>query len=152
MADPTLDALLRKFLEADPNEQIARLRVAVERVSDRMSEHSAECERYRQEVDERFHRLEHPSARPPTMGDLGKLVTSTGSWDTSAIDRVISTREAAAAFERQKAIVNAGGKIAIALIVAILLFAGGSFWRDLWGPRPSSTTSITTIAPAAPQR
>ena len=146
---PPIDELLRQYLQSDPGGAIARLQVTLERLHNRLTEELASIRKVLEEHADRIHRLEHPSQRPPTMGDLGKLVTSTGSWDTTAIDKVIASREAAAALARQKAILNAGGKVAIALLVAVLLFAGGSFWRDLWGPRPTSTTSITTIAPGA---
>jgi hypothetical protein len=146
---PSLDELLRHYLSSDPGGAMSRLQVTLERLHNRLTEELASVRKVLEAHDDRIRRLEHPSQRPPTMGDLGKLVTSTGSWDTTAIDKVIAQREAAAALSRQKAILNAGGKVAIALVIAILLFAGGSFWRDLWGPRPTSTTSITTIAPGA---
>jgi hypothetical protein len=148
-----IDELLRRFLDADPGEALAALRLSVERIQDSVADLHADVASFKREVESRFRSLEHPSGRPPTMhdlGSLGKLVTSTGSWDTSAIDRVISQREAAAALARQKAIVGVGLKVGTALLIAVLLFAGGSFWRDLWGPRPASSTNITTIAPQAP--
>jgi hypothetical protein len=146
---PTLDEMLRRFLEADPNDGISKLRLAIERCAEAITEHTVECEKYRREVDARFLRLEQrESMRPATMHDLGKLVTSTGSWDTREIDKVIEAREAKAALEQRQALLKRGGQIATALLIAVLIFAGGSFWRDLWGPRPA-TTNITTIAPGA---
>ena len=145
-APPPLDELLRAYLASKPGVALARLQVAVERIADRMAEHTLECEKYRLETETRFRSLEQsPSLRPPTLRDLGKLVTDTGSWDTTKIDEVLARRDAAAALSQKRVILAAGGKVAVAILVAVLLFAGGSFWRDLWGPRPVSNTSITTI-------
>ena len=144
-APPPLDELLRAYLASEPGVAMARLQVAVERVADHISAHTAECVEYRRSIEARLGPLEHPSQRPPTMGAINKLVTESGSWDVSKIDKVIASREAAAALAQKRALLGAAGKVAMALLVAALLFAGGSFWRDLWGPRPVSNTSITTI-------
>lgn len=153
----TTDQLLREYLAGKPHESIEFIRDEVTRLHARLTDELSairhELLEHERRDEERFRKLEQsPSERPPTMRDLGKLVTDTGSWDITKIDQAIAAREAAAALARQKAIVSAGGKVAIALVVAILIFAGGSFWRDLYGPRPSSTTSITTIAPGQAQR
>ena len=150
---PTLDEMLRRFLDADPGDALARLRLSVERCVERIEAHTIECERYRKETDERFRRLEHPSARPPTMGDLGKLVTSTGSWDTGAIDKVISDREAKAALNQKQALYRGAGKVALAVVSGAALVLAGKVWSDISAPRPATnSTSITTIAPGTLQR
>lgn len=171
--DPPLDELLRKYLSTDPGEALAKVRVAVERVAaeqlagegrlsatfketlaDHEAKDDARFERMFQAqagTNARVDRLEKaaPSQRPPTLRDLGRMVTETGNhFLEGELEEAIKKHDAKEALAQKQTVIRAAGKIALAVLTAGAIFAAGTFWRDVT-QRPQNQTSITTIAPIA---
>ena len=76
------------------------------------------------------------SQRPPSLTDVG-----------ATAKEVVAQHDKDVKAARWDAIVKNAGKIAVALLVLMIAFAGGSFWRDLTARGSSTTNTITTIAP-----
>jgi hypothetical protein len=158
-----VDELLREFLEGKPNDAVKAVAEKLQEIEKHFREWTETHEKKDDDRhnfviaaigghDARLKRVEAfkasivPEAAQPTLHELGKAVTDSGHWDVSKLDELLARKEAQAALERQKAVGRAAGKVSIALLVLLIAFAVGSFWRDLWGPRPGNTT-ITNVAP-----
>jgi ferric-dicitrate binding protein FerR (iron transport regulator) len=102
--------------------------------------------------DERFERLTAQSVEQrDAMRTLRQILGSARPPSLVDVKEEVAAHDRAVKAERWDTVVKNAGKIALALIVAGLIFAGGSFYRDITGPRGGATT-ITTIAPGQAQR
>ena len=158
----TTDELLRAYLESGPTELMGTIFREMQANEKRRAawEEAHELKDDNRHAtlvaalgghDARLKRVETVKASlvPPSLEQF-RSAEGSGSFHIPEHEMAAALAQVDArnALAQKQAVVRAAGKVALALITAALIFAGGSFWRDVSSPR--GNTTITTVAsPAA---